>query len=245
MSDTHFDFYADKGHKFVEQLDPEDADVVVLAGDIDTARFPDQFKWVFAALVEKYRHVVMVPGNHEYYRSDWAQVWHSLNEARRGLEDRVHLLSHKDGVVVIEGQRFIGDTMWYRETAETMRGEPFFSDFHYIKNLKSWVYVENAMFDGLLCAELDSSAVVVTHHMPSEKSVHQLWKNAKSNCFFLCDQEQLIRDRQPKLWVHGHTHMAFDYMIGTTRVVCNPRGYPGERFPRGSLKYKPQLIEVP
>ena len=32
------------------------------------------------------------------------------------------------------------------------------------------------------------------------------------------------------LWVHGHTHDSFDYLVdrpggGTCRVVCNPRGY--------------------
>jgi hypothetical protein len=32
-----------------------------------------------------------------------------------------------------------------------------------------------------------------------------------------------------KLWTHGHTHNAFDYMIGETRVVCNPRGYQSTR----------------
>ena len=26
-------------------------------------------------------------------------------------------------------------------------------------------------------------------------------------------------------WNHGHTHFPFDYMIGETRVLCNPRGY--------------------
>jgi hypothetical protein len=29
------------------------------------------------------------------------------------------------------------------------------------------------------------------------------------------------------LWTHGHMHDPFDYMIGSTRVVCNPRGYLG------------------
>jgi hypothetical protein len=28
-----------------------------------------------------------------------------------------------------------------------------------------------------------------------------------------------------KLWTHGHTHEDFDYMVGSTRVFCNPRGY--------------------
>ena len=28
--------------------------------------------------------------------------------------------------------------------------------------------------------------------------------------------------------VHGHVHEAEDYVLAGTRVVCNPRGYPGE-----------------
>ena len=31
------------------------------------------------------------------------------------------------------------------------------------------------------------------------------------------------------LWIHGHTHTAFDYTVRGTRVVCNPRGYAGEQ----------------
>jgi hypothetical protein len=27
------------------------------------------------------------------------------------------------------------------------------------------------------------------------------------------------------LWIHGHTHESFDYVVNGTRVVCNPRGY--------------------
>ena len=34
---------------------------------------------------------------------------------------------------------------------------------------------------------------------------------------------------QAGLWIHGHTHTLFDYCVRGTRVVCNPRGYPGER----------------
>ena len=40
--------------------------------------------------------------------------------------------------------------------------------------------------------------------------------------------EEFILDRpQIKVWTHGHTHDTFDYMIGSTRVMCNPRGYNG------------------
>jgi hypothetical protein len=39
--------------------------------------------------------------------------------------------------------------------------------------------------------------------------------------------EFILDHPQIKLWTHGHMHDPFDYMIGTTRVVCNPRGYAG------------------
>jgi hypothetical protein len=47
---------------------------------------------------------------------------------------------------------------------------------------------------------------------------------------------------QIKLWTHGHTHEPFDYMIGTTRVVCNPRGYSGHE-PRAD-NFKLQYLDI-
>jgi len=45
---------------------------------------------------------------------------------------------------------------------------------------------------------------------------------------YASDLSNFILDHpQIKLWTHGHMHQCFDYMIGSTRVVCNPRGYEG------------------
>lgn len=44
---------------------------------------------------------------------------------------------------------------------------------------------------------------------------------------------------RPLLWVHGHTHDSFDYMIGSTRVLCNPRGYIPEE---ANKQFDPALI---
>ena len=55
----------------------------------------------------------------------------------------------------------------------------------------------------------------------------------------------ILQHPQIQVWVHGHTHDKFDYMIGSTRIVSNARGYVG--FERGTDKedpYFPQLIEV-
>lgn len=71
--------------------------------------------------------------------------------------------------------------------------------------------------------------VVVGHHTPSLFSCHPQYKDDDlMNGGYHSDLSEFILDRpQIKLWTHGHTHHPFDYTIGETRVVCNPRGYIG------------------
>jgi Icc-related predicted phosphoesterase len=70
--------------------------------------------------------------------------------------------------------------------------------------------------------------VVVGHHCPSESSVADVYKGNLLNAAFRSRLDDFIESRpQICLWLHGHTHYNFDYEIGTTRVVCNPRGYVG------------------
>jgi len=45
--------------------------------------------------------------------------------------------------------------------------------------------------------------------------------------------DDFILEHQPRLWIHGHTHESFDYKIGKTRVVCNPRGYASTEKNKG------------
>jgi Icc-related predicted phosphoesterase len=83
--------------------------------------------------------------------------------------------------------------------------------------------------------------VVVGHHAPSKASTHPRYQTEVIvNGAYSSRLDQFILDNpQIKLWTHGHTHEDFDYMIGTTRVVCNPRGYDGyeERADNFKLKY--------
>lgn len=74
---------------------------------------------------------------------------------------------------------------------------------------------------------LDMKIVVVGHHAPSNLSTHPHYKDeVVTNGAYSSDLSDFILDRpRIKLWTHGHTHEVFDYMIGSTRVVCNPRGY--------------------
>ena len=69
--------------------------------------------------------------------------------------------------------------------------------------------------------------IVVGHHAPSKQSTKpQYEKDVMVNGAYSSDLSEFILDHpQIKLWTHGHTHHNFDYMIGSTRIVANPRGY--------------------
>jgi hypothetical protein len=67
--------------------------------------------------------------------------------------------------------------------------------------------------------------VVVTHHAPSRQSIHPRFAGSPLNACFVSDAERLMGVERVVLWIHGHTHDSFDYTVGGTRVLCNPRGY--------------------
>lgn len=73
----------------------------------------------------------------------------------------------------------------------------------------------------------DEKFVVVGHHSPSKLSTKpQYEKDVIVNGAYSSDLSELMLDNpQIKVWTHGHTHHEFDYTIGETRVICNPRGY--------------------
>jgi hypothetical protein len=75
----------------------------------------------------------------------------------------------------------------------------------------------------------DKKYVVVGHHSPSRASTHKMYaSDTIMNGGYSSNLDEFIMDHpQIKLWTHGHTHHEFDYVIGETRVVCNPRGYHG------------------
>ena len=60
-----------------------------------------------------------------------------------------------------------------------------------------------------------------------------------ADCIFSNLDNFILDNPQIKLWTHGHTHEDFDYRIGSTRVVCNPRGYDGyeDRADNFELKF--------
>mgnify|MGYP001290730284 CR=1 FL=1 len=96
----------------------------------------------------------------------------------------------------------------------------------------------------LVGAKDDEKFVVVGHHAPSRLSTHPRYQHdGIMNGGYSSSLDDFIVDHPKiKLWTHGHTHEDFDYMIGETRVVCNPRGYIGHEQRASYFELK--VVEV-
>jgi hypothetical protein len=103
------------------------------------------------------------------------------------------------------------------------------NDFTAILGFTEWVYDVNQRAQRFLRAIVQPGDIVLTHHLPAQKSVAPQFRGSPLNSFFLCAQEPLMLVGKPAIWCHGHTHASADYRLGETRVVCNPFGYPGEQ----------------
>lgn len=216
-----------------------DADVLVIAGDFVSTAYRER-SWSRARFVELfplYKHIVFVPGNHEFWGNsiiDGMDVLRDWNQTIAGL----HLLE-AGKVVTIDGQRFHGGTMWQPHSGSLWAASrKRFIDGRMISDF----YEEApALFDLLmkhLEAECRPGDIVVTHHSPSMDSLDPRWAGHPDNRFFLTPEaEPYMLRLKPALWIHGHVHSCWDYMKGSTRVIANPHGYPGEGVP-----FDPQLV---
>lgn len=75
----------------------------------------------------------------------------------------------------------------------------------------------------------DRKTVVITHHAPSRSSIPSEFNGDPLSARYASDLEGLVGETKPAIWVHGHIHTPVDYLLGETRVISNPRGYPVER----------------
>jgi len=203
-----------------------DADVVVLGGDIDVGT--RGLEWARQTFVSR---IIYVPGNHEYYGLDFDETRARLHEAAA-----LHGIDLLDpGAVEIDGVAFIGATCW---TDFELFGEPDremsiawkeLNDFQVIKKFSPVRALdlhreERAFIARHLEATRGKRRVVVTHHLPSLKSVSERYREDRLSAAFASDLDAIIERERPALWIHGHTHDSVDFRIGETRVICNPGG---------------------
>jgi len=217
-------------------------DMVLLPNERADQR-PDRYYRFFEEECSKYREVVMVMGNHEHYgfnyQKTYAHIAANLPANVTLLENQTHTI---DDVV------FVGATLWTDMnkmdalTMYHMRGAMNdyrqITMFNEVKNVYHRLNPERTVADHFksrqfildtVTADASKKYVVVTHHAPTKSSIKPKYAgDTLMNGAYSSDLSEIILDNpQVRLWTHGHTHDTFDYMVGGTRIVCNPRGYKG------------------
>lgn len=260
-SDLHLEF------QDVELENKDNSEVLILAGDImvaqDVRRYPfndtrldngskvQKRSWAyqrfFREVVDRWKHVIYVAGNHEHYEGVFNRTDEIIRENLAHIGSNVHYLHndclHVDDVV------FVGGTLW-----TDLNRYDSLTAFHLSRMMNDNTMIRCYGVDGrqgnyrklqprdtlgchhkttqylkfIASEHRDKKLVVVSHHAPTFQSISPHYRGDHlMNGGYASDLSDLILDNENiKLWVHGHTHDDFDYMVGDhTRVICNPRGY--------------------
>lgn len=227
MSDLHFEFMPDRGAAFCETLDIEDAEIVVLAGDLCAGKMLEE------SLARVCRAVAPVPvlyvlGNHEYYHNSMDET---EDMARRAEKDNDNLFFLHRTSYTHKSRVFRGCTLWF-DAREVGRHGWRFSDFTMIRGGDPNLFTAARLDRDFLDKVTGPQDVVITHHLPSYDLVADQYKGSDINDFFVHNCASLIQRAQPRLWLYGHTHTPSDRTLYGTRFVTQPLGYPRERSGR-------------
>lgn len=222
------------------------ADLVVLAGDVENG--VAGIAW--AARTFALQPVASIAGNHEFYGERIPGLLPRLLAAA-GRSGNVTFLENAEGRLRIRGRalRILGCTLW---TDFLLHGEPgaapamemaasrildheriarddgsrFLPADARARHAASRAFLEEA-----LAEPFEGTTIVVTHHAPSPRSVAPEFAGDPLSPSFASDLTPLIERTRPALWIHGHTHHPVDHLVGETRVLSNPWGYPREALP--------------
>lgn len=237
-------------------LDPIPAigDVLVLAGDVTDGR-RDLLFAVASNYLRLCRPVLFVPGNHEFYGHAIARELLQLSrECRhRGIE----LLHNRS--IVIDGVRFAGTTLWTDFQLERQAylsmifAKQGIADFTCIAHRQRSLTPEATVrfhrralrfLERVFQSPHAGPTVVVTHHGPHPRSIHKRFARHPLNPAFISDLSEQLNRWAPNLWIHGHVHNRFDYRVGKTRIVTNPRGYESQtRLVDGTIHHRRENLE--
>lgn len=219
-----------------------DADLLILAGDICVADYftrseaspyyevAEKFREFFDYVSHEFPKVIYIPGNHEHYHGHIENTVSILRDVLCNYNN-IYILNNQS--ITIGNQRIFAGTMWsdLSNPLHEWSARGGMNDFKIIKHNYRKLdpsYTTSVFKEFVELVQDLQPDIVVSHHAPSWQSIHPNFRHgpyAHLNPAYASDLDKMIKQSNIKLWVHGHVHSNFDYMIGNTRIYCNPRGY--------------------
>lgn len=242
-------------------------ELLVIAGDMCFSFVNmkiDIFKW----LSTHFKYTIMVMGNHDYWQNEnenSISMFRKLDNFKRQCSAYSNLIVLQNETFIYDDIKFLGTTLWsnfsaLQELSAKKMNEIYKDDLRV--NLNDFKYVFNDRNERItindMRKEFDNSIrflqeetkndnnvnIIITHFAPSKKSIASKYlenSNNIINSYFCNDLDKLIKAIPIKYWIHGHTHTAFNYNIGSCQVKCNPLGYPYEN---NKIKIENSILEI-
>lgn len=233
LSDVHLEYRKPSdGYLDLAHLNTDKDSILILAGDIGSgASVLDWFK----ELSPRFRHILYVSGNHDYWDYEKIELDERLDFLCNQLPN-VDFLNNQS--LIIDEVEFIGSTLWADFDGQNQQtinqALKIIPDFKRIKIGKDFItpqmmIAEHSKSKDFIFSALQSSQqskrVVITHYLPSFQSIDPKFADSPLNGYFATALDDRILETAPQIWIHGHTHASCDYLIGSTRILCNPYGY--------------------
>ena len=228
ISDVHLEAWS--SHEFAVAPAARD---ICLAGDVGDPCSAAYLSFL-SRLSGAFANVFVVAGNHECYGRTVEAALDAIDVACDSAGPNVWHLD-RSSVALEDGSRLAGATLWSRLEPENWgdvrRGV---NDFRRVRRLTRGAY--NALHDAhvaWIASEIESCArrgqviKVATHHAPSFRALGADRTGDPCSGAF-CSRLDRLFGAGVAWWAFGHTHRAFDAAVNGTRLVSNPRGYPGE-----------------
>lgn len=244
-SDIHNEFLTDSGaykHYVFPPMDDDKETTLILAGDICLLNSPRTFDLFLREVSNQFKYVFWIAGNHEYYHGNIDQ------NSVKSVIDYLKLDNVFTGKLILEREKIaiIGDTLWTDfedgDPASMFIAKRGMSDFSVIgvgdrKGAKLHParcfmihrdHKDRIFKDVDYYSDLGFKIIVVTHHQPSRQGIGEEFKGDPLNGAFVSNLDKEIKEHNIDYWIAGHTHNRNEYMIGNTKVITNPLGYPFE-----------------
>lgn len=224
-----------------------------------------RFEKFFQECSQKYPYVLYIMGNHEHYDNKFHDTADTLRSWFEELKlDNVYLLDNQS--YLINNVKFFGATLW----TDMRRSDPMvmwdvqrgMNDCTLIQYREELPILYGSSKGGMIPQEMvkeheftlqtlkrelstGHKTVVITHHAPSYQSIPEHYRLDNLSFAYSSNLEDLIEmSENLEYWFHGHTHTPFDYKIGNTSIICNPRGYFGQGSNKEIRKYSFKEIEI-
>lgn len=231
-SDIHLEFAENSSYLKKHPLTVS-GEVLVLAGDIGYLGDDNYEKhpfWTWAS--ENYREVIVVPGNHEFYKL------FDIDKLYNGWSYRIRpgVTCYYNAVIPLGNDtELIVTTLWGRiGLQDAYQTEAGVSDFKRIRSgmeLLSWMRFNEEhercfrfLSDSVRCSRA-KHIIVATHHVPSFELMSGEFKGSALNGAFTVELDDFIADSPIEYWIYGHSHRNINKVIGKTQCLSNQLGY--------------------